>query len=366
MGTSTSLSAGIVVPIHKRKALGDKLLASQDVISLGEWHLNPPPPVEWLVEGIWQEHGGGFVMGDPGTGKSWLLMDIAICMATGAPWLGKYPVKPGNTYMVVEEGNIDDVYSCYHRLLKGHGITPAAVDGKIAIDFCHGYDLLRVRDRKDLVNRVLSVGEAMGWKDGIPDLVQMDPFAGVHTGDENKNNEMADLCYHGLNIIRKALDHRIALQIIHHSRKKAQGEGSDRGAVLRGAQALIGWADAIIDVNARGSEISQLSNGKLRGTSWDSFWCRREIQDDSARLFWAEPEDGVAATEDRMQKQILSIVAHAPSIGMRGIREAVRGNNTKIKEQVDWLIQQQALVCTVDEKKAHHFSLPDEGAVPSD
>ncbi len=47
-----------------------------------------PPEVEWIVEGVIQKGGNGIVTGEPKAGKSLLMMDLLLAVATGTPWLG--------------------------------------------------------------------------------------------------------------------------------------------------------------------------------------------------------------------------------------------------------------------------------------
>src|SRR5690606_38323498 len=49
--------------------------------------------VSWLVQDWLPEATIGFVVAPPGSYKTWLAFDMAASVATGTPFLGKYPVQ---------------------------------------------------------------------------------------------------------------------------------------------------------------------------------------------------------------------------------------------------------------------------------
>ena len=51
--------------------------------------LKPQPAIDWLIDGM-VETGGVFgVFGKPGSKKTYSMMDMAVCVAMGIPWLGR-------------------------------------------------------------------------------------------------------------------------------------------------------------------------------------------------------------------------------------------------------------------------------------
>lgn len=72
------------------------------VYSLTEM-LNFPPPT-WLIEGLVPEGALTALVGESGVGKSMVALDWALCVATGMPWLGVYPVQKGFALYIAAEG----------------------------------------------------------------------------------------------------------------------------------------------------------------------------------------------------------------------------------------------------------------------
>lgn len=61
------------------------------------------PPVEMLVEGINLSIGGSMILaGPPGSGKSWLAMHMAVCMAWQQLFLGEYRCRKAHVLYIDE------------------------------------------------------------------------------------------------------------------------------------------------------------------------------------------------------------------------------------------------------------------------
>ena len=59
-------------------------------LTVGEVMKLPDP--EWLVAGILPAKSIAQLYGGSGSGKSFVALDMALSVATGRPWLGKYDV----------------------------------------------------------------------------------------------------------------------------------------------------------------------------------------------------------------------------------------------------------------------------------
>lgn len=64
--------------------------------------LTMPPPT-WLIDSILPEGGLVALYGPPGCGKSFVAIDMAMCIATGLPWQG-HPVQRGHVVYISAEG----------------------------------------------------------------------------------------------------------------------------------------------------------------------------------------------------------------------------------------------------------------------
>lgn len=59
--------------------------------------------VSWLVQDWLPEATIGFVVAPPGSYKTWLTFDMAVSVATGTPFLGKYPVQRTGPVLLIQQ-----------------------------------------------------------------------------------------------------------------------------------------------------------------------------------------------------------------------------------------------------------------------
>lgn len=76
-------------------------------IRTGDWlDAQTFPPLRWAVPGVIPE-GFGLIVGPPKLGKSWLVLGIALAVATGGRAFGRIPVGPARPtlYLALEDGD---------------------------------------------------------------------------------------------------------------------------------------------------------------------------------------------------------------------------------------------------------------------
>jgi RecA-family ATPase len=87
-----------------------------------------PDAHRWLVEGLWAEEAVGIVGGEPRCCKSFLALDLAVAVASGAPCLRQYPVvRPGRVLLYAAE----DALSLVRRRLEGICRADLVTEGRV-------------------------------------------------------------------------------------------------------------------------------------------------------------------------------------------------------------------------------------------
>jgi hypothetical protein len=219
------------------------------------------PPV-WLVKGIMTQASCGFFAGEPKSFKSWSGLDLALSVATGAPFLNAFDVlEPGPVLYIQEE---DPLPTLKDRLGK---ITPGKTQDRVTAERDDDGELRLVwepAEENDVVPRISAIVREQfvvsdpGWQawldevltegyayedDGsgidIPNepykLVVLDPLMMIAGDvDENRAQEMTERIYRPLKVI--AEKHQAAILIVHHMRK---GRENDNGGT-RGGQKMLG------------------------------------------------------------------------------------------------------------------------------
>jgi RecA-family ATPase len=81
--------------------------------------------VPTLVNGLWPEDALGFIAAPPKKGKTWIALALAICIATGRPYLGRFRIpEPRPVLYVALEGHRAALRSRVGALTHGLGLNP--------------------------------------------------------------------------------------------------------------------------------------------------------------------------------------------------------------------------------------------------
>ena len=166
------------------------------------------PPV---IEGLLREGETMNLIASPKTGKSWLVLDLAIAVATGRPWLGRFPTVAGDVLIIDNELHGETSANRIPKVAKARGLGTDEFADKVFIRNLRG----------GLQDIVLLGSFFRAIERGRFRLIVLDAFyrflpAGM---DENANADMASLYNH---IDRYAADLGCAFVLIHHSSKGNQ------------------------------------------------------------------------------------------------------------------------------------------------
>ena len=188
-----------------------------------------PEAHRWLVDGLWADQAVGIVGGEPKCCKSFLALDLAVAVASGAACLRRYqPARTGPVLLYAAEDalhvvrtrlqGICEVAGSPFDRLNVHVITAPSV--RLDLD----------ADRQRLCHTVASIR---------PLLLVLDPFVRLHRIDENASSEVAPLLAFLRDLQRRF---ETAVLLVHHSRKGAAGARA--GQALRGSSELHAWGDS--------------------------------------------------------------------------------------------------------------------------
>jgi hypothetical protein len=195
----------------------------------------------WLVEGLWSEQAVGILGGEPKCCKSFLALDLAVSVASGAPCLRRYPVRQRGRVLLFPA---EDSLAVVRRRLAG--ICAAAGVGfeSLSVDVITEpvLRLDRDQDRERLAATVAAVR---------PVLLILDPMIRLHRVDENDASQIAPLLSHLRELQRRF---QVAVLLVHHARKDSHG--SRPGQALRGSSELHGWGDSNLYMRRRGAQLT--------------------------------------------------------------------------------------------------------------
>jgi len=191
-----------------------KLLTIAEVQSL--------PNLVWLIEGILPQPGLGVIYGEPGSGKTFVALSMALSIANGQNWLGR-KVEKRNILYIAAEGVLGFKFRL-QAFKERHRIDIDSVRfSPTALQVTNG-------------DQVLEALRLLKDEDFSPSLVVVDTLARVSVGkDENSAKDMGEIV-NGFETLKRELNATIL--VIHHTRKD--------GGAERGSSALRGAADVMI------------------------------------------------------------------------------------------------------------------------
>ena len=233
---------------------------------LGDLLRNIKRPV-WLVEGVLTEGACGFIAGEPKTWKSWFGYDLALSVATGADFLGHFPVRnPGPVLYIQEEDPPPVLKTRGAKIWSSKTIDKfeLATDGSGIYWLPPKQDTAFDPDINAYVQQGVTISDEvwMMWLDetleegmmidGRPEpyrLILIDTLM-MTAGDvdENRAQEMTTKIFRPLKVI--ARKHNVALQVVHHLNK---GENKRMGQRMLGSVANHAWGeDSVYLTHANG------------------------------------------------------------------------------------------------------------------
>jgi RecA-family ATPase len=260
----------------------------------------PPPARRWLVDGFLPLGVVGVLAAGGGTGKSMLLLQLAIAVATGRPFLGMDVGEPGGVLVLAAEDDRAELHRRFQAILdqlKRDGEwTPKEEE--------------LVRERMLLAPKVGSDNRLVIEQDGqvvatgrhqqiarqvanLPvdvNLLVLDPASRFRSGPEN-NNDAATRFVEVLEDLRAETGATVLLS--HHASKEGLTADADRlGAeILRGASGLVDgvrWAAAMASLRPEAAQrfgvAAEEADRFVRmdvvkanyGSRWSGTWLHRQ------------------------------------------------------------------------------------------
>jgi hypothetical protein len=270
-------------------------------VSLFDFISNPPVAPAPLIHGVIDVGTGVLIGGQPNVGKSWIVMDMALAIASGQSWLSRYTTEQGGVLMIDEEGTPYGQYERFQMLLDGRDYL-SAVGLPMHVAIGSGIRL----DSDVGVTRIRRMLERYR-----PGLVVMDSLVRMHAGDENNAQSMATFFAVTKDLMRT---YETTFLFTHHVRKPSL-ESADPGDLLRGSTEIRAWPDTIfVAIPGQDSQEVVLHHVKARyGPRANPFVVRMQIDDETktARLAHcgeAEKEDRTAiGQQNRILKAIVDI-----------------------------------------------------------
>ncbi len=286
--------------------------------------LLPQPPIDWIVKPLFSAGTVSMVMGDPGSKKTYSLMDLSVCLGSGEQWLN-FETKPVSVLLIDEESGARRINRRLGDVMRGH------------------------RASKDISLQYISLARfnfCLNGSGGSPDLMVLDKkiretnskfiiidaLADVMPGaDENAVRDVQPI-FMGL---RKVADGtESAIVVIHHANK---------GGKYRGSSAMLGALDGLIKVESKNfSPNIDFTVEKNRDDKPINFAAVAHFENDHFFLTSSQ-----STKQEKISKPQKYVLKHL--------------NNNGATLLVD--IMARADICTANSSKQATYALADQGLV---
>ncbi len=199
--------------------------------SYRELMAKPPKPAEWVLERMIPKVGVSILAGDGGIGKSWLALHLALCVANGTKFLGRFQITQGKVLIIDEEGSETSTRLRCENLHASTPIVNRNLDIRISEN--SGINIDNDDDFEWLLKTV---------KEFCPSLVIIDSLIRVHNKDENSANEMQGVLRQAK---RLAHECNTSILFVHHTSKPFQGR---QKTSVRGSTDIRNFVDSVLFV----------------------------------------------------------------------------------------------------------------------
>lgn len=219
--------------------------------------------MRWLVEDFICRGDIHLLIGEPGIGKSWLTMAMAVAIANGDTMFLGHSIKEHGRVLYVDEENPEDlIYDRFRKL---------GIDRSTARNIRY---LNNAGIRLDGSDADVLVEEALDFE---PSLVVLDSLTRFHTEDENHAGAMAALFHNAIKPLARETGAGVVL--IHHANKTDSNSSYKRS---RGSGDITASVDSGFDVRETGE------NSLVMAT----FKSRRKAQGDALYMTIQDKADG--------------------------------------------------------------------------
>ena len=206
----------------------------------------------WLVESILTEGACGFIAGEPKTWKSWIGYDLALSVATGADFLGHFPVRnPGPVLYIQEEDPPPTLKTRGAKIWSGKTVD------KMELSEDGGIYWLPPAEEQDFdpdVDAMVQSGVVLSddlWQLRLDEILEHGMGKDQHRlvvvdtlmmtageVDENRAQEMTTKIFRPIKLLSRK--HNVAIIVVHHLGK---ADRQRMGQRMLGSMANHAWSE---------------------------------------------------------------------------------------------------------------------------
>ena len=200
---------------HAKPCAGEKIAPEAHPATFRELAKMFPELRPSIIEGLLRRGETMNIIAPPKTGKSWMVIALALCVATGRAWLDLFPTTLGNVLVMDNELHGETSANRIPKVANALGILFDDYADRLHVDNLRG----KLRDIRNLESYFASI------EPGQYNVIILDAFYRFMPAntDENDNGAVASI----YNILDRYADRlKCCFILIHHSTKGLQSDKS--------------------------------------------------------------------------------------------------------------------------------------------
>ncbi len=274
----------VILPETKKKEKKPLTLPA-GMITLSDLSKKEIPPLQWVIPGIIPE-GLTIIGGAPKAGKSFLILNIVLQIATGSKALGKFPVNQGKILYLA----LEDSERRLQSRMKKTGYDLSSVSGSISTEWGAAYS-----ENIEMIDL---------WMEENPDtkVIAIDTIQDFSKIEEGNSYSEVTLALARLKDLSHK--HNIGILIVHHT-KKSESEN-----IIHNLIGSVGYSskpDTIIILTRR--KTGEGDRGKLEISGRDIDAKELQLKFDSKTETWLQDDNAPPETKTDQRQEIVDLLA---------------------------------------------------------
>jgi hypothetical protein len=325
---------GFLESLRKRKAKAEAPIPlSITAAALLDKDVGEP---EFIVEGWLQNRKVGLLLGEDGAGKSFLLLDLAIAVATGSPWLGVPTIRAPVLFLSAEEEDRD--IKVRLKTAKRRGLSVMTDNLHIIsvneLDERFGGAILASLNEKRELNWTKLWDAIVAEVDRInPKLIILEPLNELFDGDEMVRRQARQFMDKIRKLVRKK--NSCAIAGAHPSNTSVNERKPGAGSNGWNATTRMRWWLEVVRKDGDATNERKLHRMKVTGAYND----RMPVDLSVGEGGWLEQADGAHGgetkfgEETRTEESFITFITERDRVGA-GVSYGGRGSRDAAKEFV--------------------------------
>ena len=291
-----------------------------------------PQRENWLIEALWSEQAVGIIGGEPKCCKSFLALDMAVSVASGAPCLRRYATaRTGRVLLFAAEDALCVVRKRLEGICRAAQLDLAQLD--IHVITAPTLRLDTATDQRRLSQTVAELR---------PALLLLDPFVRLHRIDENASSEVAPLLGYLRELQRR---YQLAVVLVHHARKGAHRLRP--GQALRGSSEFHAWGDSNLYLRRHARQLTLTIEHRAAASAADIPIALRERGDELALRVQEKPSLLEPPKPPSAAEKLLGVLQQAEApLPFTNLRKACRIRTARLCSALKELQQEGRVIKT--------------------